>query len=265
MNLYVREYSWMWSDLHLSLAECRVYAYIYGLTNREKQGKVQGYNGSKRHLAELLGLNAGGVKKILDTLKERQLIVCTDNIWRSVESVNGSVDSVNGSVDSVNTSVDSVNESVESVNSPYNPLYNNKIMERNDKIARDTIATPNPLNLPSFEDLENLYKQRSANAAKISEDDRIRCRSIWDNYPDWKRKLLVEQLSKPDGWCKPRFDWTLADFNPQPTNYRGQELPKDKSVSSAKFNGEWGMYTEADIVNFGMERAPQPKVKVRKG
>ena len=136
-------------------------------------------------------------------------------------------------------------------------------MERNDKIARDTIATPNPLNLPSFEELENLYKQRSANAAKITDEDRTRCRSIWDNYPDWKRKLLIEQLSKPDGWCKPRFDWTLADFDPKPTNYRGQEQPRDKPIFSAKFNGEWGMYTEADIVAFNMERAPKPKVKIK--
>ena len=93
MTLFVREYSWMWTDLHLSLAECRVYAYIYGLSHGEKKG----YDGSKRHLAELLGLDAGGVKKILDTLTEKHLIVCTDGLWHSVESVN----------------------------SPYNPLNNN--------------------------------------------------------------------------------------------------------------------------------------------
>ena len=254
MKLYVTEYSWMWSDLHLSLAECRVYAYIYGLTH----GAKRGYNGSKRHLAELLGLPKSTAFDALDTLTEKHHIVYADGVWTSVRVPDESV-----RVPDENVRVP--DENVREASSPYNPLYNNKIMERNDKIARDTIATPNPLNLPSFEDLENLYKQRSANAAKISEEDRTRCRSIWDNYPDWKRKLLIEQLSKPDGWCKPRFDWTLADFNPQPTNYRGQELPKDKSVSSAKFNGEWGMYTETDIVNFGMERAPQPKVKVRKG
>ena len=115
MTLFVREYSWMWTDLHLSLAECRVYAYIYGLSHGEKKG----YDGSKRHLAELLGLDAGGVKKILDTLTEKHLIVCTDGLWHSVESVN------TPSVESVNESIDSVNKSVESVNSPYNPLNNN--------------------------------------------------------------------------------------------------------------------------------------------
>ena len=93
MTLFVREYSWMWTNLHLSLAECRVYAYIYGLSHGEKKG----YDGSKRHLAELLGLNAGAVKRILDTLEEKHLIVCTDGVWRSVATDN----------------------------SPYNPLNNN--------------------------------------------------------------------------------------------------------------------------------------------
>ena len=37
MTLFVREYSWMWNDLRLSLAECRVYAYIYGLSHGVKK------------------------------------------------------------------------------------------------------------------------------------------------------------------------------------------------------------------------------------
>ena len=67
MTLFVREYSWMWTDLHLSLAECRVYAYIYGLSHGEKKG----YDGSKRHLAELLGLSTSATKTILDALMEK--------------------------------------------------------------------------------------------------------------------------------------------------------------------------------------------------
>ena len=37
----------MWSQLGLSLAECRVYAYIYGLTN-SKHREAKGFSGSKR-------------------------------------------------------------------------------------------------------------------------------------------------------------------------------------------------------------------------
>ena len=71
MTLFVREYSWMWNDLRLSLAECRVYAYIYGLTHGEKGG----YDGSKRHLAELLGLDEKSVRNVLNTLTEKNLIL----------------------------------------------------------------------------------------------------------------------------------------------------------------------------------------------
>ena len=115
MTLFVREYSWMWTDLRLSLAECRVYAYIHGLTH----GAKGGYDGSKRHLAELLGLNAGAVKRILDTLEEKHLIVYTDGVWRSVAT-----DNTEG-VATDNENVVSNNESVATDNSPYNPLNNN--------------------------------------------------------------------------------------------------------------------------------------------
>ena len=115
MTLFVREYSWMWTDLHLSLAECRVYAYIYGLSHGEKKG----YDGSKRHLAELLGLSTSATKTILDALMEKHLIVCTDGIWQSVRSEN------TDSVHSENENVHSTNENVLSENSPYNPLNNN--------------------------------------------------------------------------------------------------------------------------------------------
>ena len=71
MTLYVKEYRWMWSDLHLSLAECRVYAYIYGLTHGDKGG----YDGSKRGLAKSLGLCEASVRNILDTLTEKSLVL----------------------------------------------------------------------------------------------------------------------------------------------------------------------------------------------
>ena len=112
MTVFVREYSWMWDDLQLSLAECRVYAYIYGLSHGEKKG----YDGSKRQLAKLLGLSTSATKDILDALMEKHLIVCTDGLWHSVRSEN-------------TESVRSENKNVHSENSPHTPLYidnNNK-------------------------------------------------------------------------------------------------------------------------------------------
>ena len=37
-----------------------------------------------------------------------------------------------------------------------------------------------------------------------------------------------------------------------PTNYRGKSEPKDP-IFSALYNGEWGMYTQADIDAYHME------------
>ena len=38
----------------------------------------------------------------------------------------------------------------------------------------------------------------------------------------------------------------------QPTNYRGRSAPQEP-IFSAKYNGEWGMYTQVDIDAFHME------------
>ena len=38
----------------------------------------------------------------------------------------------------------------------------------------------------------------------------------------------------------------------QPTNYRGRSAPKEP-IFSAQYNGEWGMYTQADIDTYHME------------
>ena len=41
----------------------------------------------------------------------------------------------------------------------------------------------------------------------------------------------------------------------QPTNYRGKAIPARLQVFSAKYNGVWGMYTQADIDKYGLEKA----------
>ena len=103
MDIYVKEYAWMWQRLGLSLAECRVYAYIYGLTNSTKT-KQKGYKGSVRALAQMLGIDAGGTSVILRKLTDQGLLMLNNGIYTSVESVNTSDESVNTSDESVNTS-----------------------------------------------------------------------------------------------------------------------------------------------------------------
>lgn len=216
MALYVREYDWMWTQLGLSLAECRVFAYIYGLTNKKSEIGAKGYNGSKRKLATSLGLDPGGVKKILDSLETKHLIVCTDGLWQSV-------DSVNATVESVNTDIDSVNTCIESVNTPAPPINEIKTMEINEKNARANMRDANPVNNPSFEELVKVFKAKAGNyqiADSVLED----ARRMWssDQYSDWKRRLLIRRISEGK-WLKSRFDWTVSDFDPKPEFLSGIE------------------------------------------
>jgi hypothetical protein len=124
MSTFVKEYDWMWlpSGLNLSPAECRVYAYIYGLTE-SKQSRAstrtqpcgrKGYNGSVRQLAKDLGLNPGHVSRILRKLQDDNRITLTGEVWASVALNNSSVALCNDSVALNNTSVASSNDSVAS-------------------------------------------------------------------------------------------------------------------------------------------------------
>ena len=218
MKLFVREYSWMWSDLRLSLAECRVYAYIYGLTHGDKGG----YNGSKRHLAELLGLDAGGVKKILDTLKEKHLIVCTNDLWQCVDSVNGSVESVN--------------ESVDSVNSPHTPLYNNII----DKKQADMQT-----------DFEKFWLWFSPSAEY--QNRRAATQMLFEARSKVARDSILEAARKGincDGDRNPYF--FVQDFpEPQPEWKTGGET--DEDLVQVRYNGAYKICTRATMELFGLQ------------
>ena len=224
MSLYVREIDWMWNDLHLSLAECRVYAYIYGLTHGEKGG----YNGSKRHLAELLGLDAGGVKKILDTLMEKHLIVCTDGLWHSVESVNTST------VESVNESADSVNKSVESVNSPHTPLYNNI----NNKKQADMQTDLFEKFFKKFaHEFRNRYAVTNLNFGNRTEAAQL---AMWDAVKD-----------EPDGSVDKNPFFFVQDFpDPQPEFLRGDE---SGDLVQVKYGDRIKICTRATMELFGLE------------
>ena len=41
----------------------------------------------------------------------------------------------------------------------------------------------------------------------------------------------------------------------EPVNYNRKAIPAGVKVFSAKYKGAWGMYTQADIERFGMEKA----------
>jgi hypothetical protein len=232
MEVQVHEYAWMWQRLGLSLAECRVFAFIYGLTKSKKYG---GYDGSKRQLAAMLGLNAGATKRVLDNLIEKQLIVFEENKWRSVASDNIGV-VLN------NESVASDNESVALNNSPHTPLYNN--INKNKAAMRE-------INFETFWDLFNptpTYNNRTA-AAK----------SEWDKCSAAKQKAIIHKLqTAPGDIVQPNPYFYIIDFpEPTPTNLngtlQGSEMLNANQAKTAFYDGKWGLYSLEDIQLFNLK------------
>ena len=226
MEVQVHEYAWMWQRLGLSLAECRVFAFIYGLTKSKKYG---GYDGSKRQLALLLGLDVSGTKKILDKLIDTNLISYLDGKWVSVESVQ--------------TSVESVQTNMESVQSPHTPQYNN-INNKNKSAMRE-------INFETFWDLFNPdteYNNRIA-AAHIE----------WDKCSAAKQKAIIHKLqSAPSEVAQPNPYFFIIDFpEPTPTNLngtiQGEQLLNAKQAKTAFYNGKWGLYSLEDIQLFNLK------------
>ena len=260
MNIYIREYNWMWEKLGLSLAECRVYAYIYGLS----YGESGGYNGSKRHLAETLGLDAGGVKKILDNLMEKHLIVYAENIWRSVESVNtNTVESVNESVDSVNTphtplykNINKNNEkdsvSRKDANTQTNLIFNKKFFEIDMETLSDALARKDSMQviwslLAPAPEYQNLYPDFMRYWNKIERERQLQ---IWYFL---KRKIDTRQPLDPNP-----FE-VLKSCKPYPVNYNGDNRIDSVMKSSTKLvrayhQGSFGIYELMDARLWHMTR-----------
>lgn len=251
MDIYVKEYAWMWQRLGLSLAECRVYAYIYGLTTSTK-AKQKGYKGSVRALALMLGMDDGGVSRILRRLQDRQLIILANGVYTSADIISDSADSVSGSADTISSSADTISENADSVSSPVPPIKEiNKEMERNNKIARETLATPNPQTLDSFEELLSAYSRANGNQQFHPETIQD-ARNLWDAMPAAKQRALLRALNAGT-WNKPRLDWLLSDFQiPDPTNYNGRSFPTGAQMVIAIYNGTGGVYTKADAELYNM-------------
>ncbi len=232
MEVQVHEYAWMWQRLGLSLAECRVFAFIYGLTKSKKYG---GYDGSKRQLAAMLGLSVSRTKNILDILENRGLIVFENEKWKGVLSENGSVLSEN-------ESVLSENESVLSENSPHTPLYNN--INKNKAAMRE-------INFETFWDLFNPtpdYNNRIA-ASNLE----------WDKCSAAKQKAIIHKLqTAPGDIVQPNPYFFIQDFpEPTPTNLngtlQGAEMLNANQAKTAFYDGKWGLYSLEDIQLFNLK------------
>lgn len=244
----------MWK-LGLPPAACRVYAYIYGLTNA-KNSTVHGFNSSKRALATNLCLDPGAVKRILDTLVKMKLIVYVNNVWRAlpVNHPDSAPDTTpvvsdNTPVVSDNTGVVSGNKNVVSGNT----IYNKEIYKEEKEIncsVRESLATPEQPS-SSFDCLLSAFfaagGKRPVHAGCLRDSE-----SMWNATPPYKQQALIRALNN-GSWFKPRLDWTISDFSmPEPTNYNGKDMPEGVQYAIALYNGCGGVYTLQDARNYDM-------------
>ena len=233
----------MWQRLGLSLAECRVYAYIYGLTTSTK-AKQKGYKGSVRELASALGISRTSVSDILRLLQQKNLIACDNDVYHSVNSAD--------------TSVNSADKSVNSADSPVPPIKEiNKEMERNNKIARETLATQKPQT--SFDLFEEFIRAYSAKRTEMCgytytpKGDYLKtARDLWDALSPAVQRMLIRDIQS-GAWYKGRIDWVISDYQvPEPTNYNGRSFPTGAQMVIAIYNGTGGVYTKADAELYNM-------------
>ncbi len=254
-DVYVTEQGWMWHSLNLSLAEARIFGYIYGLTN-SKRAKVNGYKGSQRDLATKLHLDNGGISRILQKLIDSGLLIVTDGVYRSAEIVFTDADSVSESADSVSKSADSVN-------SPRTPLYKEiKERENREEITREENSDASLSPQEDFFLVTLAAFGLQAGARNVTRKQEQLARAAWQRYSPEQQQALLDAIRK--GYSvKGNFQFTVEDFlrehsqpepDPQgePTNYNGCDPPKEPTFVAC-YKGEWGLYTLADIQKFNLK------------
>ena len=217
-----------------------VYAHIANYT------QVKGaWCGTQRDLAAQLELPIQTVRDQIKTLTTKGLLSINGNTYTAAVPQNTTT---------VLTDTRAVQNNTAAVQKS-DPIINNEIMKSNDIIARDTIATPDPLTQTSFERLLFFFRKRVGNI-QLSDGMCNDCRNLWDRFPLWKRLRLFEILNDPNGWCRPRLDWTLTAFNPQPMDLngtaKGGEMLATGQAKTARYNGTYGVYSLRDIEDFGM-------------
>ncbi|MBO6074001.1 MAG: hypothetical protein J6P74_02555 [Paludibacteraceae bacterium] len=265
MATFVKEYDWMWlpSGLNLSPAECRVYAYIYGLTE-SKHSKSKGYNGSVRQLAKDLGLNDGHVSRILRKLQSDNRVLLTEGVYQSAALNSGSaaLSSESAALNSSSAALSS--ESAALCNSPLTtPLYKeiNKEMERDNNIARNTIATQDPKPFDLFNEFLSAYsavRKERCGYTYVPVGSYVNvARDFWNNLPSATQRLLIRDI-KSGKWYKERIDWVISDYKmPEPTNYNGSpdlnRIAENNEMVVAIYCEVAGIYTRQDAEDYGMQ------------
>ena len=231
-----------------------VYAHIANYT--QARGA---WCGSKQKLADELEIERTVVSRKLEELTTRGLITVENDTYRAVCTAERAENT-----DERAESTEKRAESTEkrAVSTENRPLINNKEMKRNEKYARETLATPDPKDECSFNRLTLLYMQR-VGSFQMSEAVRNDSRAIWENFPLWKRLLMLKELAKPTGQVRPRLDWTLSAFNPQPEFLSGPDqdeywkspewVKNRKPLCKVLYQGLYKICTEETMRTFDLE------------
>lgn len=254
---------WLPSGLNLSPAECRVYAYIYGLTE-SKHSKTKGYNGSVRQLAKTLGLNDGGVSRILRKLQNDNRITLTNGAYRSAELFSVGADSVSSSAENISSCADLISESADSVNSPLTtPLYKEyKERENREEITREENSDASLSPLEDFFLVTLAAFGLQAGARNVTHKQEQNARIAWERYTPEQQQALLDAIRKGYN-VKGNFQFTVEDWlreqsqaapdtQGEPINYNFRDPPNDPTYIAC-YKGEWGLYTRADIEKFNLK------------
>ena len=224
-----------------------VYAHILGYTQRKGA-----WQGDVKELAAQIELPIQTVRDQLKTLTSKGLLTINGNTYTAT---------VPDNTTTVLTDTRAVPNDTAAVQ-PQTPInYINK-MKSNEIIARDTIATPDPKDQYSFDRLEKLFMKRTG-TFQMAEAVRNDSRSLWEQYPLWKRILLLEELTNPTGQVRPRLDWTLTAFNPQPKFLSGYDqddywkspewTKNHKPLVMVEYQGAYKVCTEQTMRTFDLK------------
>ena len=236
-----------------TLNEMAVYMLIarFSLTGQRKGWFGKWKEAEKNLMVKNLGKTS--YYAALNSLEAMGVITKQDNVYSIVRVADKIVRVADDSVRVANTTVRVAND-IE-----YN--YKNKGIEGDARTH--TCDAPEPPD-PSYDLFLALVGSFSTQpgVSVVTSRQEAKAQQAWQRYTPEQQQALLDAVRK--GYNKKgNFQFTVEDFleylskqaaeHPpeQPTNYNGCDPPKEPTAV-AFYNGEWGLYTLADIQKFNL-------------
>ena len=236
-----------------TLNEMAVYMLIarFSLTGQRKGWFGKWKEAEKNLMVKNLGKTS--YYAALNSLEAMGVIAKQDNVYSIVRVADKIVRVADDSVRVANTTVRVAND-IE-----YN--YKNKGIEGDARTH--TCDAPEPPD-PSYDLFLALVGSFSTQpgVSVVTSRQEAKAQQAWQRYTPEQQQALLDAVRK--GYNKKgNFQFTVEDFldylskqaaeHPpeQPTNYNGCDPPKEPTAV-AFYNGEWGLYTLADIQKFNL-------------